>query len=501
MKRLVMAMRLLLLFSSLLLVACENLPLQEVDSVAFDELDIIKSNDKIYLKPHDGHRYGALSGHSISKSKLPETGVTQFHSFRLSNGLEVFILPRSDVPAISISAVVDAGRNFFSDADELRSPLVLKLLKQGTENYSRMQFQQLATQLGAAINYRQTAQFSVLSVDILPQDLNLAMTILSQQLMYLKPDSHALDKVIEQQLLDNKLAQSSGIYWAKRRFHQTHYAREHPYFSKEPERRKIRKITLQQLLAFYDKYYVPEGTRIILVGDLDVKDAYALINNHFGSWPSGGKSTASNDMTKHGDFPEPQSGIEIINRKAAQQADILYGAVTVPGNSQEKPALDIIAALLGGGPSSRLFTDLREQKGLAYSVFAYQIAGRYRSPFMIQTSVAHNKVPRTILAIKAHIDYICQNPIDERELKLLKQQLIGERLFQFQSNRQWVQEKIKQLESGYEDRDALQYGLRIKALKTDQLHAIINRYLCRQQAFIVVGDKSKLLANFRNKND
>jgi len=487
----------LLISSSLMLASCGHFPRPDVSSFTIEDINN-SQYDTIYLKPFNAYNYSPQSDQSVKKQILAveEFMAVPFHQFRLKNGLQVFILPRNDIPAISISAVVDAGKNHANSVDELISPLVLKLLKQGTEKFSKSEFQFQATRLGEAMNYRLTPQFSLLSVDILPQDLAQAMMLFSQQLAYIKPHSRALEKIIQQQLLENKLAQSSGFYWAKLRFYQNNYPKNHPYFSQQPDSRKIKNISQQQLLGFYQQKYVPENSRLILVGDVDVDEAKAIIVSQFAHWQTADVKTPDIDYDAVFEINNRSSRIDLINRKGAQQANILYGAVTVVGNSPDKTVLDMIATLLGGGPSSRLFADLREQKGLAYSVSAHQVEGRYRSPFFIQTSVAHEKVAQTIIGIKNHIDYLCRNQMDERELEQLKQQMTGEYLFQFQSNKQWRNEKIKQLEMDLDEEYIAQRIRQIQATSGQQILAVMNRHLCNQHQFIVVGEKNKLTENF-----
>lgn len=493
---------LLLLSVCLLLVSCGVFSRHAVDTYTLDDLNVNSGDERIYLKPFNAHIYPPQPVNGLNRQDgygvVEHLEQNPFYEFRLKNGFRVFILPRKDIPSVSISAVVEAGKNHSTSHDELVSPLVLKLLKQGTEKYSKSEFQTQSSRLGNVMQYRQTPNFSVISVDILPQDLALALTLFAQQLFHIKPQNDAGKKIIEQQLLENRLAQSSGFYWAKLLFYQSNYPVNHPYYSQEPDSRQLKTISQQQLMDFYQKKYIPENTQLILVGDIDLEEGKALIQSQFEPWPMTALPPVpvSYETIEH---YGPQSRIDLINRTGAQQANILYGVVTVAGHSADKTGLDMIAALLGAGPSSRLFVDLREKKGLAYSVSAKQIAGRYRSPFFIQISVAYDKVAQAIKGIKNHIDYLCRHPVDSRELQQIKQQLIGELNFQFQNNRQWLNDKVKQLENGLEEGYIAQQIRQINTMTAEQLLVLTNKYLCDHSQFIVVGEKSKLKKYFTGK--
>ncbi|MDX2504449.1 MAG: pitrilysin family protein [Gammaproteobacteria bacterium] len=454
---------------------------------------------------------------------------TRFLEFKLDNDLQVFFLPRQGLPVVSVSAIIAAGKHHTDDIDELLSPLLLKLLKQGTKKYPRTEFQRRAALLGEPMTYRQTSRYSIISAEILPQDLALALELISQQLAYINPEENAIRKIIEQQLLENKLAQFSGFYLAKQLFYQNNYAPDHFYFYQEPTAAQIKSVSKKQLINLYQKKYLPEKSKLFIAGDIEPNNLQQQIKKYFSGWSAkkpkkdNGSTSRMTNTENIKVSPDAQntlknqtSRIDLINRKGASQADILFGVVTVPGVvtlpgvvtisdpegtpgaltrnkiSSDWIGLKILASLLGGGPSSRLFVDLREKQGLTYVISARQIAGEYRSPFFIQTSVAHDKVVRTISGIKKHLDYLCQHKVDDTELKLVKQQLTGEIAFQFQTNPQWVNNKIHQVEIGLPDDYISDMIRQIKSFTPEQLLLIANNYICATHNVIVVGEQGQL---------
>jgi len=508
--------RLTILLCYLLLVSCGEL-----------KTTAAPPNNSIYIKEFKSFQYPPPSQQWLDNSAdtdldtLPSLNdefiKTRFQTFNLNNGLEVFFLPRHDLPLVNISVLIQAGKNHADDNDELLSPLVLKLLKQGTVKYSKSEFQQLEALLGMPIKYRQTSQYSVISAEILPQDLKLALELLAEQLSQIKPDDKALRTVIEQQLLENKLLQSSGFYLAKQLFYKNNYPDGHYYSYQQATSQQIKAVSEQELIDFYQRKYVPSNSKIIIAGDFATKKIQQQIAMQFSNWS---EKIAENEYTN---TPEPAqnsqknrlSSIDLINRKGAAQVNILYGIVTANSVATEiKVAteisvsteinvtrkivssdwvgLKIIASLLGGGPSSRLFADLREKQGLAYSVSSRQLEGRFDSPFFIQTSVAYEKVVQTIKGIDNHLDYLCQNEIDERELTRLKRQLTGEMVLQFQTNQQLINDKIEQLEMGLPDEYIKDMIQKIDRFTPQELLTIANKYLCGVHNIIVVGEKKKL---------
>ncbi len=210
-----------LLSGCLFLSGCNKSHISESTSLIDKKVYLNQQYDRQY--PPDkvltkiDHQAGNKKTDNVNEIKKSDKN---FHLFTLKNGLKVNYLARDDSPYINIMAIVKAGKDQLNVKEELLSPLVLKLLRQGTQKYSKPDFQGAVSLLGEPIRYWQTSQYSVISMNILPQDMELALTLLAQQLAYVEADNKAYKKIVEQQLIENKLLHSSGSYLAKLLFYQ-----------------------------------------------------------------------------------------------------------------------------------------------------------------------------------------------------------------------------------------------------------------------------------------
>ncbi|WP_198263837.1 M16 family metallopeptidase [sulfur-oxidizing endosymbiont of Gigantopelta aegis] len=490
------------LFSVLLLSSCGNLSMQQ------DISQVIPVKD-VYLNPEPESDFLPKSirqserKNTVTDASIEVISDGKFQQIILDNGLLIDYRVRDQIPGIRLAVLVEAGKYHLNPKDELLSPLVLKLLKQGSKKYPYEKFQQYASLLGQPIHYWQSAHYSIMSVDILPQDLSFALDLMSQQVGFLVPDmisnsdaaleQTALDRIVQQQLLEKKLTQSSGTYLARLLFYQLHYSPSHLYYHSQANSKAIKEVKIAELMAFYQQKYQPQHSRIILSGNIDVQSLNKEVNRYFSSWSD--KSEALNRDKKLKIEAEQSSNtlliaqnrFDYIERQGSQQIDLLYGRVTVARDSPDWPALKILAAVLGGGPNSRLFIDLRERQGLMYAIKARQLSGRYKSPFLIQTSIAHEKLLDTINGINNHLDELCHNPVSEFSLKKIKQQMLGENIFKFQTNRQLVNNKILQFENDLVDDYSKILNKNIANISTQQLFSVAKRYFCQERQFIAVG--------------
>jgi len=488
--------RVLMLLASIAVISCTKNTTGPVTAL---------TDQNIYLQPRSSNQYPPEKvmrsiEYSFDKKYNSQININKnnylhqyFQQFTLKNALKVDFLARNDLPTINIMVIVNAGKDHTNAQDELVSPLVLKLLKQGTQQHSKADYQQAVSLLGEPIRYWQTSQYSVASINILPQDLDQALHLLVQQFAYSAADNNAYGKIVEQQLVENKLRHSSGSYLAKRLFYRNNYSQEHPYYAHQVKKTDIKRLTKKQILTFYQTHYKPGNTRLIISGNIDVKLLKNKVSNIFSDWQSAltvqtDADVSVSEQSKSLMAKNKQPQFDFIERNGAQQIDLLYGVVTLARHSADWVSLHIIAALLGGGPSSRLFADLREKQGLTYFVSAHQMSGRYQSPFFIETAVAPDKLIAAINGINNHIQYLCRNDVDKQELENIKQQLSSELIFKLQTSQQLVNNKLYQFENDLSNDYLYQLANDIRQINTQQLRRAANKYLCGQHNIIAVGE-------------
>ncbi len=416
-----------------------------------------------------------------------------FHQWALNNGLKINFHKDDKWPLVHIMAIIAREGNQSGEKKQLLATLTLKLLKQGTEKYSWLDFQLQASLLGASIGYSQTKQYSILSVQVFPQDVDRALDLFSQQLAYIKPRAVAVEKIIAQQLLQNKLLTASGKLVSKRFFYQNNYAPAHPYYQYSIHSQLLKNIKINELLTFYHQQYQPQNSQLIISGNIQDKDLEEKINFYFSQWQSSDNNEPMlTELMDDSAVSKNKFQLDFIERQGAQQIDLLFGVVTTDRASSDWLKLKVIATLLGGGPGSRLFSDLREKQGLTYSISARQLSGPYQNPFFIQASIAPQKLLQTIRSIDNHIDYLCHNLLSKEELEQVKKQLSTSLIVQMQTNAQLVKHKLHQLENHLSNNYLAIMLADIKRLNEQQLLMITQKYLCSQRQYIAVGDPASV---------
>src|SRR5262249_17251041 len=139
---------------------------------------------------------------------------------------------------------------------------------------------------------------------------------------------------------------------------------DHPYGVVSTTRAAVEALTRDKLLDFYKAHYVPAGAVLVVVGGIKPQAIFAKGLQALGGW-SGGAASVQNLP----DFPTRDARqLYLVNRPGSVQSNIVLGNRAIKRGDPDYYALTVANTILGGGSDSRLFANVREKHGYAYSV-------------------------------------------------------------------------------------------------------------------------------------
>ncbi len=191
----------------------------------------------------------------------------------------------------------------------------------------------------------------------------------------------------------------------------------------------VRAITRDDLSAFYQRHYGPANMVLIVAGAIDRRHLQNFLKDF--TVKKDVKGATKRSFYEKGFVPAPLVGPKPLNERVAvhtkkvDQAQVIIG---FPGLSHRDPrryAASLLAVILGGGMSSRLFIEVREKRGLAYMVRAAGGGLRDCGQFYIQAGLDPLRLAEAIKVIKEEIKKITSEPVTENELKFAKSSIAG----------------------------------------------------------------------------
>lgn len=181
----------------------------------------------------------------------------------------------------------------------------------------------------------------------------------------------------------------------------------------------ILSFSRKEFLAYLKRNYTPLNTVVSVAGAFDEKKALAKVTQMFGSIPHGNPP----DFLRFS--CEQESPRVAIKEKKTDQTHFVLGVPAYPQQHPDEYALAVLSTILGGGMSSRLFLEVREKRGLAYSVHSWVDKYPDTGYFAVQAGVEHAKLEKALATILSEMKKIAKIPVSKKELEKARSYLKG----------------------------------------------------------------------------
>ncbi|HLW21308.1 MAG TPA: pitrilysin family protein [Cyclobacteriaceae bacterium] len=358
----------------------------------------------------------------IDRTKLPEPGpapqikLGEVEEFTLANGLRVFVVENNKLPRVAFSLVLERDPLFEGEKAGLTG-FVGEMLTAGTTTRTKEQLDEEVDFIGASLSAGSTSLFGSSLKKHQDKILELMADVLFNPVF---PQSE-LDKQKKQALTglaqakDNPDAISSVVTSA------LVYGKNHPYGENQTEE-TTENVTVEDIKSYYNTYFKPNIAYLAIVGDIDKKEAEKLVNQYFGKWEMGEVQALEYQNPATPDKIQ----VGIVDRPASVQSVIKLGyPVEMNPAKDDFLSTRLLAHILGGGSSSRLFMNLREDKGFTYGAYSSigsdKLVASFSASAAVRTEVTDSAIHEMIYEIRN----IVENGITEEELEEAKANLSG----------------------------------------------------------------------------
>ncbi len=186
----------------------------------------------------------------------------------------------------------------------------------------------------------------------------------------------------------------------------------------------VKRITRDNLLAHVEHYYRPDALVVSVAGNVSHDDVVEAISQLWADMPRSGNGIYQENVS-----PTVERGPRLTHyKKRTEQANLLVGVPALPYTHPGRYAQDVLDALLGAGMSSRLFIEIRENRGLAYAVSSFVKTYHDVGAFGVHAAVDNERVDETLQAIMDELARIKHEPVSGTELRKVKEYIKGNTL-------------------------------------------------------------------------
>jgi zinc protease len=444
---------------------------------------------------------------SADRSKAPEIGappelkLPKLERAKLSNGLNVVLAERHEVPLVSFWMTSDAGYA----ADEFATPgtasMTMALLTGGTKTHSALEISDQLATLGAELSANSNLDMSIVRLSALKAKLDPSLELFAD--VILNPSFPDADFKRQQKLqlaaIDRE--KNTPQQMALRVFPELLYGAQHAYgnpLTGSGTSASVAKMTREDLTEFHDVWMRPNDSTLIVVGDTTLAELAPKLEKLFSGWKAG-KVPAKNIGTVQ---QTPKSVVYLVDKPGALQSVIIAGHVAPPTNNPKEIAIEAMNDGLGGTFSARLNMNLREDKHWSYGARSLLWAARGQRPFIALAPVQTDKTKESLAEMNKEFHAILgDRPLTAEELAKIQ----ANETLRLPGSRETIDEVgesiVDLVHFGFPDDYYETYAGKVRALKTWDLNDAAKVVVHPDNMiWVVVGDRAKIEAGVKELN-
>jgi len=440
----------------------------------------------------------------VDRSKLPELSTPVPSSFpdvqktMLKNGLTVILAQRKGVPTIVGSLVFNAG--FATDA--LAKPglasLAMDMLDEGTTTLDALQISEKLQLLGASVNAGSDIDNSYLNFNTLMPTLDPTLDLYADILLNPSFPQKEFDRLKKQHLDIIKQEKAEPFDMALRVMPKILYGQGHPYsnpYYGSGYEATVQSITPEDVQKFYNTWIKPNNATLIIVGDVQLADLTAKIENKLAGWKK--DSVPQNDVAQVKNAPGKK--IYLIDKPESSQSVIFAAYLTVPYGQVSQPALNALNNVLGGDFVSRLNMNLREDKHWSYGAGSIVLEAKAQRPYLGYVSVQMDKTMESIQEIeKEFTSIVGTKPVSEDDFNRVQRNMALQLPGMWETNRSVSGSLVEQVKFNLGDDYFKTYDAKVRKLTREELQQLSKQVVNAGMInWFVVGDKAKILPDLK----
>lgn len=415
----------------------------------------------------------------------------------LKNGLRLIVLERSKVPTFSMEMVVLSGG--LSDAPDKRglAGVTAALLREGTAKHNSREIAEQLDTMGANVGANSGLNSFTTNINAagLVENFDQVLALFAEVIRTPKFPADELVKYKSRATSLLQGARSQAAFLAQERLAQAIYG-SHPAATVSQPVETLKKLTADDLARFQAANYLPNNSILFVVGDVTLKEILPKIEAAFGDWKGGVAPQLSIPAVP----AQSASRIQLINRPGSVQTVFQIGSLGIERTDPDYVALAVMNRILGGGASSRLFLNIREDKGYAYSVSSNFSSSKYRGTFIASSPVRTEVTEGTLHEFMLEFKRIREEKVSPTELDNAKRAIVGQFALALENPQSLLQsivtQKLYNLPVDYWDT----YPQKVEAITAEDVQRVARKYIDLEHLQIIaVGDAAKtrdVLAKF-----
>jgi zinc protease len=340
---------------------------------------------------------------------------------KLSNGLTVILAPLPNVPKLTAILTFRAATTGTErEAHPGIAQIAAAVANEGTDSRTSLQIKEELRSIGGSLSLNSDADSTSINAAALSEFSTRLFDLMSEVTQHPSFPENELNLAKDNTIQQIRASRADPNFLGNERLQKAIFG-NHPYSFVVPDEKSIGALSRQDLKSFVTKYYIPNSSHLIVVGDIDVDKTFAEVQKAFGGWKSGTAPPEDNPPVPTRDKRQ----IYFVNRPGSIQSSITLGNVSIPRKDKDYFAIRTANIIYGGAFYSRLTRNIREAKGYTYSPFSSSNTQAKTGSFVAGAAVRNEVTGPTLLEMFYELDRMRVLPVTDEELTSAKEYSTG----------------------------------------------------------------------------
>jgi len=327
----------------------------------------------------------------------------------LPNGLRVITEQMPGIRSVSVGCWVDTGTRDENGNEAGASHFLEHLLFKGSDRLSARQIAELFDSMGAESNAFTSKDHTCFWARLLDDDLPSGLEILSEMLQRPAFRPHEIDAERQVVIEEINMSEDDPSDLAFEEFTRGVFA-GHPLEAPVlGTRDSIRGITPDDISGYWKRRYGAGSTVVALAGSVEHDEVVDLVATHFSDWAGDG---VDHEYSRISVRPHVRSVY-----RDTEQSHIVIGGMGLERGDERRWAFEVLNHVLGGGMSSRLFNEIREERGLVYAVYSFRVAYADAGAWGVYAGTTPENAGTVLELVNTELAKLVEGGITEEELE------------------------------------------------------------------------------------
>jgi len=430
-----------------------------------------------------------LKGKAPINSKSLKINLPKPVEATLSNGVQVVLIEDHKLPTLYVQAVL-LERGDGADPKDLQgvARTVASQLREGTTTRTARELAESLDSLGGTLNGFTSSLDSYLTLTGMSEYADQLLDLFADVLINPVFPADELERSKARYVSQLQAQRATPNFIAREQLYKAIYG-DHPASIVAPAEDDVMRITQADLVSFHTRFYRPNATMLFVAGDIDMAQLAPKLERVFKEWkPNDAAPTPMPSVTS-----PASGGVFVLDRPGSVQTSILMGALGIKGDDPDRFALAVANQVLGASAASRLFMNLREDKGYTYGAYSSVSSGRYPGVVATSAEVRTEVTDGAMHEFMFELHRLVNEPVGAVEMANAKRALVGRFALALEEPRSFIgyvfDQKIYGFPADYWDH----FAERIDAITATDVQRVAAKYFDPKRfQIIAVGDAGKI---------